>query len=45
MSTRRKKGNWGYCGLKDGHRYDGGCNLMLETEYLLKKEDVDDFCI
>ncbi len=27
----------GYCGLRGDHRYDGGCKLMSETGYLLKK--------
>ncbi len=41
----KEKRHCGYCGLRSGHRYDGGCTLMLETGYLLKKEEVDDFRI
>ncbi len=33
----------GYCGLRDGHWYGGGCKIMTSTGYLLKKEDVDSF--
>ncbi len=41
----KEKRQCGYCGLRDGHRYDGGCKIMSETGYLLKKTEVDNFRI
>ncbi len=41
----KEKRQCGYCGLRDGHRYDRGCKIMLQNGYLLKKEDVENFRI
>ncbi len=39
----KDKRQCGYCGLCDGHWYDGGCKIMSEIGYLLKKTEVGNF--
>ncbi len=41
----KEKRQCGYCGLRDGHWYEGGCKIMSETGYLLRKTEVDNFRI
>ncbi len=41
----KEKRQCGYCGLSSRHRNDGGCNLMSEPGYLLKKGEGNNFHI